>query len=96
MVITQNLKTIKRRDLNRMEARTDHDVVPIRDNFLKRKVEKFDLDDLGWLEKIPECMVFHPSIEEFEDPIRYLETIAPLASHHGNEFSLLWFSLSNV
>ncbi|XP_078162655.1 lysine-specific demethylase JMJ706-like isoform X2 [Carex rostrata] len=83
MVITQNLKTIKRRDLNRMEARTDHDVVPIRDNFLKRKVEKFDLDDLGWIEKIPECMVFHPSIEEFEDPIRYLETIAPLASHHG-------------
>lgn len=67
-----------------MEARTDHDVVPIRDNFLKRKVDKFDFDDLGWIEKIPECMVFHPSREEFEDPIRYLETIAPLASGHGN------------
>ncbi|KAJ4759083.1 Lysine-specific demethylase [Rhynchospora pubera] len=83
MVITDKLVAIKSRELKRMEAQTDHDVVPIRDNFLKRKVEKFDLDDLEWIEKIPECMVFRPSREEFEDPIEYLEKIAPLASCHG-------------
>ncbi|XP_042502738.1 lysine-specific demethylase JMJ706-like isoform X2 [Macadamia integrifolia] len=54
-----------------------------KDAFLKRKVEKFDTSDLEWTDKIPECPVFRPTKEEFEDPLVYLQKIASEASKYG-------------
>ncbi|KAK6263343.1 hypothetical protein QUC31_009159 [Theobroma cacao] len=54
-----------------------------RDVFSKRKVNKFDTSDLEWTEKIPECPVYCPTKEEFEDPLVYLQQIAPEASKYG-------------
>ncbi|XP_042490700.1 lysine-specific demethylase JMJ706 isoform X1 [Macadamia integrifolia] len=51
--------------------------------FLKHKVEKFDTSNLDWTDKIPECPVFCPTKEEFEDPLVYLQKIAPEASKYG-------------
>ncbi|KAK7386640.1 hypothetical protein VNO78_26974 [Psophocarpus tetragonolobus] len=53
------------------------------DGFSKRKVKKFDTSDLAWTEKIPECPVYYPTKEEFEDPLLYLQRIAPEASKYG-------------
>ena len=49
----------------------------------KGKVDNFDTTDLEWTDKIPECPVFKPSKEEFEDPLVYLEKISPEASRYG-------------
>ncbi|KAL6008204.1 hypothetical protein ACLOJK_033710 [Asimina triloba] len=54
-----------------------------RDAFMKHKIEKFDTADLEWIDKIPECPVFCPTKEEFEDPLVYLQQIAPVASKFG-------------
>ncbi|KAK8505692.1 hypothetical protein V6N12_038426 [Hibiscus sabdariffa] len=54
-----------------------------KDVFSKRKVDKFDTCDLEWAEKIPECPVYCPTKEEFEDPLVYLQKIAPEASRYG-------------
>ncbi|XP_028754703.1 lysine-specific demethylase JMJ706 [Neltuma alba] len=51
--------------------------------FSKRKVDKFDMSDLEWTEKIPECPVYSPTKEEFEDPLVYLQKIIPVASRYG-------------
>lgn len=52
-------------------------------DFSKREVDKFHCSDLEWINKIPECPVYHPSKEEFEDPLVYLQNIAPEASRYG-------------
>ncbi|XP_040989654.1 lysine-specific demethylase JMJ706-like [Juglans microcarpa x Juglans regia] len=49
----------------------------------KRKVDKFDTSDLEWTEKIPECPVYCPTKEDFEDPLVFLQKIAPEASKYG-------------
>ncbi|KAK9052841.1 hypothetical protein SSX86_029471 [Deinandra increscens subsp. villosa] len=54
-----------------------------RDTMSKQKVEKFDTTDLDWTDKMPECPVYMPSKEEFEDPLAYLQKIAPEASKYG-------------
>ncbi|KAA8522011.1 hypothetical protein F0562_012675 [Nyssa sinensis] len=54
-----------------------------KDIFSKRKVAKFDTSDLEWTDKISECPVYCPSKEEFEDPLVYLQKIAPEASRYG-------------
>lgn len=54
-----------------------------KDVLLKRKVSKFDTSDLEWTDKILECPVYCPSKEEFEDPLVYLQKIAPEASKYG-------------
>ncbi|KAB2088503.1 hypothetical protein ES319_A03G002400v1 [Gossypium barbadense] len=54
-----------------------------KDVFSKRKVDKFYTSDLEWTEKIPECPVYCPTKEEFEDPLIYLQKIAPEASKYG-------------
>ncbi|XP_071708844.1 lysine-specific demethylase JMJ13-like [Rutidosis leptorrhynchoides] len=40
-------------------------------------------DNLEWLNEITECPVYHPSFEEFEDPLRYIQKISPQASKYG-------------
>ncbi|KAK3158810.1 hypothetical protein QOZ80_2AG0141850 [Eleusine coracana subsp. coracana] len=55
----------------------------MRDPFLKRRVKKFDLSSLYWIDEIPDCPVFSPSVEEFEDPMVYLSKIAPVAEKYG-------------
>lgn len=59
--------------------------------FSKRKVDKFDTSDLEWTQKIPECPVYCPTKEEFEDPLVYLQKIAPEASRHGNTPLFIYF-----
>lgn len=59
----------------------------VKDAFSKHKIEKFDMSNLEWIDKVPDCPVFHPSKEDFEDPLVYLQKIAPVASSYGN-FSL--------
>ncbi|GKV05577.1 hypothetical protein SLEP1_g17575 [Rubroshorea leprosula] len=49
----------------------------------KRKADKNHLTDVQWVDKIPECPVFYPSAEEFEDPLVYLQQISPEASKFG-------------
>ena len=39
--------------------------------------------DLEWTERIPECPIYYPTREEFEEPLVYLKTIAPEASKFG-------------
>jgi len=57
------------------------------DTFLR--VEKFDMSNLDWIDKVPECPVFSPTKEEFEDPLIYLQQIAPMASKYGKFLSFL-------
>ncbi|CAA2938120.1 Hypothetical predicted protein [Olea europaea subsp. europaea] len=54
-----------------------------KDVFSKRKVAKFETSDLDWTDKIPECPIYYPTKEEFDDPLLYLQKIAPEASKHG-------------
>nr|CAB3450767.1 unnamed protein product [Digitaria exilis] len=56
----------------------------MRDPFLKHRVKKFDLSNLDWIDEIPDCPVFSPSTQEFEDPMVYLSKIAPVAAKYGN------------
>ncbi|KAK6794773.1 hypothetical protein RDI58_008226 [Solanum bulbocastanum] len=44
----------------------------------KRKADEFD-----WTDTIKECPVYRPSKEEFEDPLVYVQKIAPEASKYG-------------
>lgn len=54
-----------------------------KDVLLKHKVAKFDINNLEWTDKILECPVYCPNKEEFEDPLVYLQKIAPEASRYG-------------
>ncbi|KAL9670591.1 hypothetical protein QQ045_008144 [Rhodiola kirilowii] len=49
----------------------------------EQKVNKLAKDDFGWIDNIPECPVYYPTHEEFEDPLIYLQKIAPEASKFG-------------
>lgn len=55
----------------------------VKDPFMKHTVEKFDMSNLEWIDEVPDCPVFYPSKEEFEDPLIYLQKIAPNASKYG-------------
>lgn len=57
-----------------------------KDEFSKRKVAKFDTPDFEWTEIIPCCPVYTPSMAEFQDPLVYLQKIAPEASKYGKLF----------
>ncbi|PWA90894.1 jmjC domain, JmjN domain, Zinc finger, C5HC2-type [Artemisia annua] len=66
-------------------SRDSGGVVNGREELSGRKVEKFDMADVDWTDKLPECPVYYPSKEEFEDPLVYLQKIAPEASTYGND-----------
>ncbi|KAK1306637.1 Lysine-specific demethylase REF6 [Acorus calamus] len=55
----------------------------LKDMSSKHKVDKFGTINLEWIDKIPECPVFCPTKEEFDDPLVYLQQIAPVASRFG-------------
>ncbi|XP_061357216.1 lysine-specific demethylase JMJ13-like [Gastrolobium bilobum] len=50
---------------------------------ISQKLSKYDLADLEWTNRIPECPVYHPSEQEFEHPLVYLQKIATEASKYG-------------
>ncbi|XP_042438838.1 lysine-specific demethylase JMJ706-like [Zingiber officinale] len=54
-----------------------------KDAFSKRHVKKFETVNSQWIEKIPECPIFYPSVEEFKNPLDYLQRISPVASKYG-------------
>ncbi|CAH1453474.1 unnamed protein product [Lactuca virosa] len=56
---------------------------PATDAMSKWKTDKFDPNNLDWTDKIPECPVYFPTKEEFEDPLVYLQKISPEASRFG-------------
>lgn len=55
-----------------------------REAFSKHELEKFNISNLEWINDIPECPVFYPTKEEFENPLDYIQQIAPMASKFGN------------
>ncbi|WOL16655.1 lysine-specific demethylase JMJ706-like isoform X2 [Canna indica] len=55
----------------------------VKDAFSKHQVKKIDMTNLEWIGNIPECPIFCPSKEEFENPLDYLQQIAPTASRFG-------------
>ncbi|KAK6162184.1 hypothetical protein DH2020_002025 [Rehmannia glutinosa] len=79
---------IQKKSLRNMMSRSGGDALRAsapcgKDEFSKRKVVKFDTPDLEWTDRIPECPVYSPSLEEFQDPLIYLQKIAPVASKYG-------------
>uniref|UniRef100_A0A7N0ZYD5 Lysine-specific demethylase JMJ706-like n=1 Tax=Kalanchoe fedtschenkoi TaxID=63787 RepID=A0A7N0ZYD5_KALFE len=66
---------------------SNQDFVPQSDNtskfFSKQKANKYAKDDQGWIDNIAECPVYYPTQDEFEDPLIYLQKIAPEASKFG-------------
>ncbi|KAK8945397.1 Lysine-specific demethylase REF6 [Platanthera guangdongensis] len=54
-----------------------------KDAFSKRILDNFDMSSMEWIDRIPECPVFCPTKEEFEDPLIYLQKVAPIASKYG-------------
>ncbi|EYU45270.1 hypothetical protein ABFS82_05G068700 [Erythranthe guttata] len=54
-----------------------------KDVFSKNKVAKFDTSDLEWTDEILDCPVYRPTKDEFQDPLVYLQKIAPEASKYG-------------
>lgn len=50
---------------------------------IKCKANMVGSDGMNWINNIPICPTFYPTMEEFEDPLSYLENIAPVASKFG-------------
>lgn len=64
---------------------------------VSNNVGKFDLStDFQWTNNIPECPVYYPSQQEFDDPFVYLHKIAPEASKFGiviQDYASFYFKL---
>ncbi|KAH9301607.1 hypothetical protein KI387_013190 [Taxus chinensis] len=61
----------------------NNDMSEIKVNYSNGKVDKFDTHDFSWIDDIPCCPVFLPTRKQFEDPLAYISTIAPVASKYG-------------
>ncbi|KAL3524536.1 hypothetical protein ACH5RR_017370 [Cinchona calisaya] len=57
--------------------------VDLRQCSLECKEDKLGRCNSGWMDRIEECPVYHPSMEEFNDPFVYLSKITPEASKYG-------------
>lgn len=42
-----------------------------------------DLHACAWVEDLPEAPVYYPTVEEFRDPVAYIQSIQQEASLHG-------------
>lgn len=60
-----------------------------RAGFSKCNIPKFHTSDFEWTAKILDCPVYTPCMEEFQDPLVYLQKIAPEASKFGRLFYAL-------
>jgi hypothetical protein len=60
------------------------------------KVDKFDTCKSYWIDNIPLCIVFSPTKEEFEDPLTYNQSIAPVASKYGIWKIIFCFIIKNI
>ncbi|KAJ8537019.1 hypothetical protein K7X08_035420 [Anisodus acutangulus] len=49
----------------------------------KRKAGQLSMNEFDWTDTMKECPVYCPSKEEFEDPLVYVQKIAPEASKFG-------------
>ncbi|KAK4362791.1 hypothetical protein RND71_018032 [Anisodus tanguticus] len=49
----------------------------------KKKAGQLSMNEFDWTDTIEECPVYRPSKEEFEDPLVYVQKIAPEASKFG-------------
>ncbi|KAH7440547.1 hypothetical protein KP509_04G112300 [Ceratopteris richardii] len=47
------------------------------------KIDKHGAGQTEWIDKIASCPTYYPTEEEFVDPLRYLQKIAPEASEYG-------------
>ena len=50
---------------------------------LKCRANNPSSNRMDWINNIPVCPTFYPTVEEFEDPLSYLQSIAPKASKFG-------------
>eukprot|EP00850_Spirogloea_muscicola_P018267 SM000166S02448 [mRNA] locus=s166:30996:36046:+ [translate_table: standard] len=49
----------------------------------RRLAAKYGGDDLAWTAAVPECPTFHPTADEFADPLAYIASLRPLAAAAG-------------
>lgn len=56
---------------------------PEKSGYPMGKTEKISLTDSEWIDKVPECPVYHPTEVEFEDPFLYLRSIGSDAAKYG-------------
>uniref|UniRef100_M0ZU85 Jumonji domain protein n=1 Tax=Solanum tuberosum TaxID=4113 RepID=M0ZU85_SOLTU len=49
----------------------------------RKAAGQISMDEFDWTDTIKECLVYRPSKEEFEDPLVYVQKIAPEASKYG-------------
>ncbi|XP_049349437.1 lysine-specific demethylase JMJ706-like [Solanum verrucosum] len=49
----------------------------------RKAAGQISMDEFNWTDTIKECPVYRPSKEEFEDPLVYVQKIAPEASKYG-------------
>ncbi|KAA8533469.1 hypothetical protein F0562_031097 [Nyssa sinensis] len=82
----------KYKRLPKIESAIAPDIIPLsvsdgsfygKESSSKRKADKFYTADSEWTDKMSECPVYHPSKEEFGDPLVYVQKIAPEASKYG-------------
>jgi hypothetical protein len=68
---------------NNLKRSSNLPVLPARSDMHKCLEGENSTPDVSWIDDIPMCPVFYPTLEEFEDPLSYIRSIAPLAQPYG-------------